>query len=733
MGLFPFEWHAADLCAADFNHFQTRFSQAVLQLIPFADGPVTFLDSAGDHAVLLQELDKPKYWQSYIKRAIQRQRSVLASEKPVLFMPIWGAAAIVGLAAVEGVGSQFTSVLSEEWLSDRSRILSREFFLLKQQTLDPVTGMFNGFHLQETLGGLLDGGKWNLRHAGRKGFRHHVSLFLIEIHPRTSNAEKGIHYTVRAGYYLESFLGQDILHHLGSGIFGLIGNDLNEDQAQKLGKNILTWFRREGFSRIYIGINTIELKDATTGDGSESLPACHVVIEQTWQSLCKARRQGPYALCTYNAISKHGVHPLQKTKPGVVAKLKKLWVDADTFALLLIRRDREIQDKVFPKRLLALIESGAGIVSMSDSETFVFLRGANEKQALAWAQALMQKLPGDSNTTYSIGIACFPSIAFKKSDIPDNARKALLHAGFFGPGTITAFDGVSQNVSGDIYYGEGDLVRAVREYKKGLELDPANTNLLNSLGEAYAQMNKPRRAKSYFESVLHTDAKHYMALFNLGVISLTNADDKRAIAYFERALAVYKHETETEQINNLLLQLGKLYCLTGRYKKAVSLLEKVKITEGASSVVPARQTFLRYLGEAYMGSGRNKEAVLVLQRAVRYNPHDAFALSMLGELYGLENQGYDIAHSLCLQAVNIDDRQWKHWYRLALVRYNMAEYESALEALKQCMGLERKQGEPLFLAGKIYEKLGFPVKAAAMFAAVRKITPGYNAAGKAPH
>ena len=49
-------------------------------------------------------------------------------KKTILFLPLWGAGAIVGIAAVEGVDEQFADVLSEEWLSDRSRIISREFF-----------------------------------------------------------------------------------------------------------------------------------------------------------------------------------------------------------------------------------------------------------------------------------------------------------------------------------------------------------------------------------------------------------------------------------------------------------------------------------------------------------------------------------------------------------------------------------------------------------------------------
>jgi len=122
---------------------------------------------------------------------------------------------------------------------------------------------------------------------------------------------------------------------------------------------------------------------------------------------------------------------------------------------------------------------------------------------------------------------------------------------------------------------------------------------------------------------------------------------------------------------------------------------------------------------------------MVLQRAIRYNPHDAHALSMLGQLYALEDQGDDIALSLCQEAVNIDNRQWKHWYRLAVVRFKMAAYESALEALQESMHLERRNQNALFLAGQVYDKMGAMSKAAAMFESVLEIYPGHRDVGAA--
>jgi tetratricopeptide (TPR) repeat protein len=176
-------------------------------------------------------------------------------------------------------------------------------------------------------------------------------------------------------------------------------------------------------------------------------------------------------------------------------------------------------------------------------------------------------------------------------------------------------------------------------------------------------MNKSRLARPFFEKILrsnpkhYTNPKHYMGLFNLGITYLTTGEDEQAIKYFEKTLSVLRGKREISQPNDLLLQLSKLYCRTGRYNKVITLLEKEKVMNEESSSTPGRDALLRYLGEAYWGKGKNDDAIMVLQRAVRYNPHDAYSLSMLGRLYAEQKQGDEIALSLCEQAVNIDDSQ----------------------------------------------------------------------------
>ena len=104
MGHYPFEWRVQNLCSEDFRHFNKQFARTVLQLMPFAEGPVVVIGSS-DFGEALQAFKKPKYWKQYIKRVLSRQRSVLANERPILFLPVWDSDTVIGIAVVEGVGA----------------------------------------------------------------------------------------------------------------------------------------------------------------------------------------------------------------------------------------------------------------------------------------------------------------------------------------------------------------------------------------------------------------------------------------------------------------------------------------------------------------------------------------------------------------------------------------------------------------------------------------------------
>jgi len=693
---FPYEIRDAELRPEDLADPGSGFSAAVIDLLPYAEGPVTFLpvyDGEPDSGA-----DMEPSWQKAAKRVIKSRQPFILPKMATLFLPVWNSNDLIGITVVEGLEKSLAGKLSSEWLLDRCRILSREFFLRKQLAVEPTTGLPGGRHFLEEM-------RFHLAEEPAR-----FSLLLLESYPRARQADRALSYISRVGYFLNSCLGGLRVHHLGNGVFGLILPETGEEETRVLGKKLLRWLKREDFHRFHLGF-------VSAGDGREGAGSMtpHLVLDQAWRALRTARGRGPYALCSYRSISGQELHPLRGPSRKILAGLRKFWSEAGQFSLVLLSQDRSSRSGCSIKRACSLVGEKPGVLMLDEYEAYIYLHGADEKEALQWCGAYTKKLKSLGGSFF-MGIGVFPCHDFKKSEIPLNARKAVKHTEFFGPGTFTVFDGVSLNISGDIYYGEGDLVRAVKEYQRGLTLAPASSNLMNSLGEAYAQMNRHKAALSSFKGALALEPENFMALYNLGATSLHLGRETEALAYFERAFPLNNKSLE------LILQLGRLYLRRGRHEEAVRFFNKyIRMNEktnndsmiGRKGVGPGM--VCRYLGEAYKELGQHGPAIEQLQRALHSNSRDAASLSLLGELYALESQGDEIAFSLCQQAVELDDSRFAYWFRLAWLQFRIGDLAAALDAARESLRLYRKYGPSVYLLGKIYDKLGKTGRARRMY------------------
>lgn len=598
-----------------------------------------------------------------------------------LYLPLWSRDNLCGVAVLTGV-EPWVQDLAASTLLDKSRLISRELEFVKQGAIDPQTGLGNAKVLQARLGALRQG-------AGDEGDEDGLahSLLLVEIFPKAKDAGHALVEVSRAGAYLDSLIGHlSPPCHLGNGLFSLLWEEVDEGKALKVADQLLQWLKRENMSRVQIGI--AECKGAAK--------ASEEILEEAWQALQTAYKRGPFGLCSFRTVANRAAHPLYPPPRQVVSRLGKEMKNLAGFCLVEMRSDGDTHHD-FPVKTL---ENAAGaketIISVSTGRGYVLLPGSDEEAAQEWCRQAKNVL-AESGPSYSFGIALFPCSDFKRSEMIANSRKALLHTSFFGPGTFTVFDGVSLNISGDIYYNEGDMVKAAREYQRGLDLDPKNVNLLNSYGVTLAQMARYTKAIPCFDEVLGIDRGNFMALCNLGFAHLARGHETKALASFEEALPCHDDHFD------LLLQLGKLYCRSRRHGDAVQVLKKAEKIGPRDVRDVSHGVVHRYLGEAYYQLGIRKDAIASLQRAIRHNPQDAASLSALGELYSLEEQGSDIARAFCAQAVEIDDQDWRHWLRLARVELAYGDVPAAHEALKSAMQLERDGVDILLLQGEILE------------------------------
>jgi tetratricopeptide (TPR) repeat protein len=291
----------------------------------------------------------------------------------------------------------------------------------------------------------------------------------------------------------------------------------------------------------------------------------------------------------------------------------------------------------------------------------------NLSEGLQIARDIQNRLAKKIEQTVTVGIASYPIITFKKSDMIDNARKALDHAVFFGPGSAVTFDGVSLNISGDKLYENGDLQGAIDEFKRALLIDPSNVNVHNSLGVCYGLQGEYESAIEEFKTVASIDPAEYMAMFNLGLVHSLRKQPEKALEFFLNADKI------NGDVYEVAFQSGKIYFESGDLEKAKPLLER------AAKLDPDSGAVYRYLGDCYAAGNLNQDAISAYKKAIRHNPHDAASMSALGCLFDDQGENPEITLMFCRESVGLSPENGLFRYRLGQLYFKQNRFDDALK------------------------------------------------------
>lgn len=670
----PFIWPAKELLAADLTDWRYLFARRIKKCLPCQE--VLFIEG---REVAAPGNDWEPEWQAALRLVAKKGQPVVAGDPPRLFLPLKDGEALFGVAVLTGGDPELYEKYTIKTILERSQGLAEDFRQLKARGAEPLTGLFSGQLFREVLAERLAAGE-------------SFYLALLEIHPRIRDAAQALAYLKRAAGALDAMSGREVpVYHLGSGIFAMLWDDEGEKAAREAGDLVLYRLQREGLSRAHLGL----VRAPQPGRNSAA-----TIISQAWEAVVQARPRGPFARAAWRNPAEREEHSTLALPVKVINRLRDLSRGAERFAVAALRCERPEAAAGFAADLGPLLEPGWELVPRSPREQFLYLPGLDSRAAQKAVRALQGKYGTAGKEGFSAGVSAFPDRTAKKSAVALDARKALQHAIFYGTGSCVLFDAIALNISGDLYYNDGALTEAIREYQLGLEVAPENVNLLNSLGVAYVKFNRLAKAADCFERVLALEPDNFMALFNLGSTWLTLGRDDLAVGYLERGLQV------NAAYFDLVLQLAGLYCRCGQYARVVELLDPAVADPEGRLAEWERAAACRYLGEALRRLGENGRAMTILQRANRYNPRDSRVLSLLGEVYDAEGQGREIALALCRQAVELDESRWDNWYRLGLVEFRQGLLREALLDLQKSVRLNRAALEPVKLLAEVYEKTG---------------------------
>lgn len=203
----------------------------------------------------------------------------------------------------------------------------------------------------------------------------------------------------------------------------------------------------------------------------------------------------------------------------------------------------------------------------------------------------------------------------------------------------------------------GNYPAAVKAYELGLEVEPENVELLNSLGFALFQQGESEKAVAALEKALEIEPEHWKAHNNMALASIDLGELEMAEAHYRESLAIEPQPAIYNDLGFVLERQGMPYeavemyskslelepgSVTAHYNLAASLARSGEFDKAEPhfrAVIDQNPNTQAYTGLAIVlwQLGRGDEAIANLHNAIEADPKNTSAYDQLGTIQ--EQQG----------------------------------------------------------------------------------------------
>ncbi len=277
----------------------------------------------------------------------------------------------------------------------------------------------------------------------------------------------------------------------------------------------------------------------------------------------------------------------------------------------------------------------------------------------------------------------------------------------------------------NLYEMTSDSAAALSEYLELIAIEPKNIELFDRVGELYAgpMLNNLEEAEKYFLKAWDLDKKDPTACFWLSVINEQKRDFSAAAAYLENSGGL-------KDDAGLVLRLAYYYTQSGRYERAIALLEL------ALKKWPDNMEIAYFLALGYDDMGKTDKSRAMLKAIVTREPENAEArmqyaviserendmvtaeenfryllsknqknanvMNYLG--YSLADRGLklDEAELLIMGAISLEPENGAYLDSLAWVRFKRGNIAGAREGIKRAVKAVSDDAVIWAHAGEIY-------------------------------
>jgi tetratricopeptide (TPR) repeat protein/GGDEF domain-containing protein len=687
-------FNSIDLTPADAVAHKEIFQREMADLL--GSRQLAILPPFPDYSLLSQHRS-PKVLLKLVNEAVLSRRPAFNQEFSWLLLPLVQGEKVVGVLFAEDVEKKYQNPENQVLLERLARLCIDSLQWEKRGWRDEETMLWRRQVLIKELSRAIelaesDGSLTSRRMLDHRPGAAQFSFICFAVTPAPEPwAGPGPVWQHLGPKVVEAMPKEALAAHLGGGYVGIFWPKAQVVEAQQWAEGVASGLKKveteskDGEEKWTLRAGIASFPEDFYDDGP-SLPweksdhgvrltATEEVIRRAALAAHVAKHKDQ-SILSYQTLLEQG---LVKRESAIEKGLSPLLTNDEPGALLLIKLDDwEIWQRQHgsrgaagkARRVMAVSKEespATAVVEWAGPDRFgMFLPGADVDSAQEGGRAIRQLVKSELGTTVQIGISVHPCPGFAKVEMLDNARKALIHTGFFGPNTQTLFDAVSLNISGDRLYERGKLEEAVEEFQRALTLDPNNVNVSNSLGVCYAQMGEFEQAVTEFARVTSLKPSDFMGQYNLACALLSLGREDEAEQAFTRASKLEPKRAAP------YFQLAKLCRKQNRLEEALNYLGQTV------ELKPHWAKAWRLFGECFLEQGKDAEAMNGFKKALKINGNEAAALSGLGILYGRVESNLEIALSLARRSVDLEPDSALFCRRLAELLWQNREPEEAL-------------------------------------------------------
>lgn len=217
--------------------------------------------------------------------------------------------------------------------------------------------------------------------------------------------------------------------------------------------------------------------------------------------------------------------------------------------------------------------------------------------------------------------------------------------------------------------------KAMKEFKKAIELDKNNARACNAAGVICLSLDKPKDAKVYFQRALQADNTYSMAIDNLGTMDFAAGKLDEAAKKFKQSL------TYNTQNTTAMYHLAQIAIQKQNYTNALTYLNNaLSINENSPAIY-------NLMGKSYVAQGNEAAAINAFRQSIMVKPEFTLSYLDLANVYEKRNDS-EFAIEQLKTAISIDPYYYDAKLKMADISLGSGKYKQAINTYSELVGID---------------------------------------------